>query len=150
MTIDTLDCFLMALIVPIVVVFLSGMNGFRRSDERLRENYWKLREKYPRSYVKQNRVVKFVRKYFLQVETKEKIHWVECIVHYLQIVATLSPIFMLITFIFIPTKEVALLFLIFGFCIPYGASVILYELYFALQCIRGIRIRKDCKKKLKK
>lgn len=149
MTSDTFVAFLIALIVPMIIVFLSGINGLRRSDERLRENYWRLREKYPRSYVKQSREIKFVRKCF-QMETKEKIHWVECIVHYLQIVVALQPLFMLVTFIFVPTKEVAFLFLIFGFCIPFGVSVILYETFFAVQTIRGVRIRKDCKKQFKK
>ena len=129
------------MVLPLVLVFLSGINGFRRCEEYICNFYWPLREKYHRSYVKQNKTIKFVRKCF-GMETKENIHWITCLLHYLQIIATISPVFMLVTFLFIPLKQTVIVFLIFGFSLPFGLCVILHWIFFSLQVLRCVKIRK--------
>ena len=141
MSFDTKDLLLIGIALPFVVVFLSGINGLKRQEKQISDFYWPLREKYPRSYVKQNKVIKFIRKCF-GMQTKDNIHWMTCVLHYLQLISVISPIFMLITFLFVPLEEIVVAFLVFGFSFPFGLLVILAALFYSLQTWRCVGIKK--------
>ena len=138
---DDVCILLIALFAPLILVFLSGINGFKRRERSIREFYYILREKYPRSYVQQNKILKFVRKCF-GMEIKGTIHWITCFLHYFQIVFAISPIFMLIIFLVKQSEQVIYTFLAIGIALPFGLFYILMEIFTMLQVIRCKKIKK--------
>lgn len=149
MTSDTIWLLLVSIVMPFVLFFLSGANGFRRCEEYIYDFYWPLREKHPRSYVKQNAIIKVVRKCF-GMQTKNNIHWFTCFLHYLQILMVISPIFMLITLLFVPSQKIIIAFLLLGISLPFGLSVILNQIFFSLQVLRCMKIKKTDNKHSKR
>lgn len=140
---------LITLFGPVIVFFLFGINGLGRFEKYLGSFYWTFRHAYPRSYVKQNKIIKIVRK-CLWLQTKNHIHWMICFLHYLQIAMLLSPIVMLITFVFVPTKETVNAFFLFGFIFPTVlCGVLMYGLY-VVQYFRSIKLDKEGRKNSKK
>ena len=117
-----------------LVVFFATRVLIYRNEYFVWEFYWGLSEKYARSYVKPNKVVKFVRKCF-GLETKRKLHWVICLFHYLQIAMAISPIFMLPVLICIPLEYAFTLCMFIGFA-PFALMFLINIPFFILQWIR--------------
>ena len=137
---NTGDLFLLSIIFPYVIFFLLALNGLnlRGFEESTRDFYWALRDKFPREYVEQNKIIKTVRKW-MAMKTKGTIHWMVCVMHYLHIFMTIFPIFTLIVFCIIPTEQTVILFLMLS---PFGMIVILRELYVWQQYARCKKIKK--------
>lgn len=92
----------------VVALFLTGVI-ISRSEKCVSDFYLPLREKYPKSYFKQNKIIKFVRNFY-KMDTQSTIHWGYCIYHYIQLTAATSlPIIMMLSLFFhtlIPYKKV--------------------------------------------
>lgn len=141
MTLDMSILLILGLIMPVALFFLFGINGLSRSEKIIRGFYWVLRDKYPRSYIQQNKIIRRIRKCF-GLKTKGSIHWVTCLVHYIQLFVLLSPIFMLITLCFIPKETVIIMFLFIAVFIPFVSCVILHGVFTFLQILRCEKIKK--------
>ena len=138
---DDVFILFLALIVPLFFALLLGGNGIKKSERSTREFYYILREKYPRHYVQQNKTVKFIRRLF-KMDAKGKIHWMICLFHYLSIFLTISPLIMLIVFIFMQSMQVVYTFLVIGVSIPCGLYGFLYEIFNFSQACRCNKIKK--------
>ena len=95
-------------------MFYGTCVTIRRREDAVSCFYWPLRKKYPRSYVKQHKIVKSIRKRF-GLDTKGTIHWMHCLYHYLQLVMLISPILLLVLFLFMPPLKAVLISGIFAF-----------------------------------
>ena len=127
--------------VPTLFSYLDGVNYIKRCEEYLREFYWVLREKYPRSYVKQNKMIIFVRKH-CKLKTEGSIHWMIFFAHYVQVFMAISPAFLLITLPFAFSETLIILFAIIEFAVPFSFIAILVETATTLQAFRCDRIKK--------
>ena len=119
---DMLFMILVCLFAPILLAFYSGVL-IKRHEKSVSAFDYLLREKYPRSYVKPNKVVKFIRK-CCGIKTKKNVYWVHCIYNYLQIVMAVSPVIMIILFFFLPFEDVTFISLIIGL-VPFAFIVFL-------------------------
>ena len=137
---NTGDLLLLSIIFPYVIFFLLALNGLnlRGFEESIRDFYWPLRDKFPREYVEQNKVIKTVRKW-MAMKTKGTIHWMVCAMHYLHICMTIFPILTLIVFCIIPMEQ-AIVYLLMLF--PFGMIAILREVYIWQQYARCKKIKK--------
>lgn len=142
MTADTIWMLLLTLVFPFTVSFCVGRNGYRRNEKDLSTFYKALTEKYPRSYVKQDKVLKTVRKWF-KMDTEVRIHWIIYLAHYLQIFSMFSPVLIPIACFFAPIKVVIFFFWVFGFGCPFALSVMLETFWYFLQFFRCLKIKKD-------
>ena len=87
------------IISSIVVLFLTGVI-IKRSERCVDAFYSPLREKYKKSYFKQNKIIKFIRKFY-KMDTQSTIHWAYYIYHYIQLIAATSlPIIMILSLFF--------------------------------------------------
>lgn len=104
----TAETSLLLFIGPFILVWQS--QRVRKGHERsVREFYTALRKKYVHSYVRQNRLIKFIRKPF-GMKTDGTIHWLTAFSHYLQIMMLFGPVLLLILPLFLPAK------ITFGIC----------------------------------
>lgn len=78
-------------------LFFSG-NIIKRAEDGVSNFYHPLRKKYPHSYVRQNKIIRVIRRLF-KMRTDMTIHWVCCVYHYLQIIAMVS---FILTFVLSP------------------------------------------------
>ena len=138
---NAVETLLLALILPPIVAFLYGINGLRRSEESIREFYWPLRDKFPREYVNQNRIIKIVRKW-MRLKTTGTIHWSTCFFHYFQILLAISPSVMLIAFLITGSDQTVVLFLRFGFLWPLLLLALLDQVFIWIQVSRCKKIKK--------
>lgn len=130
---------LLGIILPFVAFFLAG-SLIRRHERYLSDFYWALRETFPRKYVKQNKLIKFVRKR-LGLETKNSIHWLICLFHYFQIVMVVSPIFTSFLYLFIPVGNAIVISYVIGLG-PYGVISIMDDILMLIQVQRCKKIKK--------
>ena len=137
---NTGDLLLLSIIFPHVIFFLLALNGLnlRGFEESTRDFYWPLRDKFPREYVEQNKIIKTVRKW-MAMKTKGTIHWMVCVMHYLHICMAIFPIFTLIVFCIIPIEQ-AIVYLLM--LLPFGMIAILREVYIWQQYARCKKIKK--------
>lgn len=106
-------CNLLGVFSPLITFFLLKILNFR-AERVVCEFYVALQEKNPRSYVRQSKLVKVVRKYS-GMFTDGKVHWVHCFGNYLQFVAIVFPI---VLFLFCLLLDISgIVFKIFNFCI---------------------------------
>ena len=102
--------------------------------------YWALREKYPRSYIKQTRPVSYIRRRF-GMDHKGTIHWMICVFHYLQFLALPAPIIGVVLYFVFPWEHsIAIVFTI-GF-FPLTAILIIGKAFAFVQYARCNRIKK--------
>ena len=140
---------LITLFGPVVVFFLFGINGLRRFEDYFSNFYWTFRHAYPHSYVKQDKIIKIVRKCF-GMQTKNPIHWMTCFLHYLQVAMLVSPIVMLIVFAFVPTEKIVSAFFLFGFILPAGLCGVLMYVLYVVQYFRSIKLDREGRRNSKK
>ena len=92
-------------------VFLSFITFFIlkvlncRSEWVVCEFYVALKEKNPRCYVTQRKLVKVVRK-FSGLATDMKIHWVYCLGNYLQFIVMISPLILFLFYLIYNSNEI--------------------------------------------
>ena len=137
---NTGDLLLLSITFSYVVFFILALKGLnlRSFEEATRDFYWALRDKFPREYVEQNKIIKTVRKWMV-LKTNGTIHWIVYVMHYLHIFMTIFPIFTLIVFCIIPTEQTVGLLLMLS---PLGMIVILREVYIWWQYARCKKIKK--------
>lgn len=123
-----------------IILFWRISVWLKRHERYISDFYWALKEKYPRSYIKQNKVIRFIRK-FLGMNTKERIHWMFCFYHYLQIIMLITPIFLLVICWFIPLEITVMIFGWFGIG-PNVFVAVIDTWFMMIQCFRCERIRK--------
>lgn len=92
---------LQCIIALVVSLFLTGVI-IRRSEKCVSSFYYPLREKYPRSYVRQNKIIRFIRTIY-KMDTNSSIHWMYCVFHYLQIITIPLSVFVLLIMLIIPS-----------------------------------------------
>lgn len=130
----------LALLLPIALSFLTG-NGIKRCENSVSAFYHPLREKYPGGYVRQNRVVTFIRN-LLRMDTQGTIHWTVCVEHYLQIGLAFSPVLSLSLLLFRSLEAAAVWGLVFFTGIPMAVMAILLEVTMWVLAARCKRIQK--------
>ena len=137
---NTGDLLLLSITFPYVICFLLTLNGLslRGFEKSIRDFYWPLRDKFPREYVEQDKIIKTVRKW-MALKTSGTIHWMVCVMHYLHILMTIFPIFTLIVFCIIPIEQ-AIVYLLM--LLPFGMIAILREVYIWQQYARCKKIKK--------
>ena len=117
----------------------------KKHEEAFVGFYYPLREKWPRSYHKQNKVITFVRRK-TRMDTNDTIHWVICLCHYTQIYYAFAPVWMLFLFIFLPLSDAVMICGVFGHVIPIMIFTLWTEVLSFLLWIRcEIIKRKDPK-----
>ena len=121
-------------------LFWGTGRAIGRQENSIREFYLPLREKYKRSYIDANRVVKFVRTFY-GLKKDYGTHWVTCLLHYLQIAMASIPILMFLVFIFLPSEN-SLFLLEISVLIPGGIIMTILIPFALLQFIRCVIIKK--------
>ena len=127
--------------IPFVLFFFAGIFSLKRKENEIREFYWALREKYFHSYIKQNKIIKFIRK-CLGLETKKHIHWITCLLHYIQIVTFISTILVMVVLLFVPREDLIGILWLIGIAVPFGVFFILLGIFHFLQLLRCEIIKK--------
>lgn len=130
----------LALLLPIALFFLTG-NGIKRCENSVSAFYHPLREKYPGGYVRQNRVVTFIRK-LLRMDTQGTIHWTVCAIHYIQPVMASSPVLTMFLLRFYPFNIAVAWGLVFFTGVPMAFMMILLEVSTWVLVLRCGRIKK--------
>ena len=120
--------------------FLCSGDFIDRHENVVRDFAYALREKYPRSYVQQNKVIKFIRKRFA-MRTDRSLHWVICVLHYLQIVMAISPALVLLALLFVPPEKTVVTCLLIQLS-PFGLMAIIRLAFTTLQALRCMRIKR--------
>lgn len=139
------------IIGSIVALFLTGVI-IKRSERCVDAFYLPLREKYKKSYFKQNKIIKFIRKLY-KMDTQNTIHWGYCIYHYIQLLAATSlPIIMILSLFFHTLisyeKIISIGFLISGG--HFGVIAITEYLLMIVETSKCIKIKKENPKYAKK
>ena len=101
-----------------------------------------LREKHPKFYVKQNKVTKAIRRFF-KIKADGTIHFLVAIFHYEQIGMLLSPLYMLIALIFLPTEKAVIIALVTSQAL-FVLFWITIEIFTLVEMIRCEIIKKKC------
>ena len=108
----------------------------------IREFYYPLRVKYPNSYVRQNKVTKFVRK-CTKLKDSRSIHWTIYAIHHIQLLFVILPFTLLpILLIFLSTQEAISWYAVVGFWIPGGLFLALNMIHLFSQCSKCKKIKK--------
>ena len=128
-----------SLIAPLIFFFISGIL-VKKHEKCISSFYWVLREKYARSYVNQNAVVRLVRKCF-KMELEGTVHWLISLLHLLQAATLLSPLYLLIMLLYLPLKNAIAICIFISLALS-APIVILIEVFTLLQMIRCERIKK--------
>lgn len=130
---------LLRIFSPFITFFLLKVNNFR-AERVVCEFHFALQEKYPRSFVKQRKIVKTVRK-LSGMDTKQKIHWMFCLGNYLQFIVIIFPLIMFLLHLMFGVNEIAYKIQVFyGYAI--GSWVLLTSFFVLFLCFRCTRIKK--------
>lgn len=130
---------LLRIFSPFITFFLLKVINFR-AERVVSEFHFALQEKYPRSFVKQRKIVKTVRK-FSGMDTKQKIHWMFCLGNYLQFIVIIFPLIMFLLHLMFGIDRIA--FRILNFCIiVIGSWALLISFFVLFLCFRCKRIKK--------
>ena len=103
MSITPVQLLLYSFLFQCVMNILGGF-GIAQREARWRRHYT-----YAHTYSRQNKFIIFLRKCF-GMETKVYLHWMSCVLHYIEFVALLWPLLMLLVFLFVPTGGVVSMF----------------------------------------
>ena len=131
---------LMMIFSPYLILWRSAVFA-KRHEESFKGFYKPLREKYPRSYRKQNDVIAFVRG-ISRLNTRETVHWVLCVCHYMQIYYALAPIWMTLLVIFLPINDAIAISMPLGHMLPIIILVFWLDGFSILLYIRCRKIQK--------
>ena len=129
----------LVIVQPLVMSILAGL-VIRRFERIVSPFYWALKKKYPRSYVKQNKTVKVIRK-CQGMETRNDIHWLFCVFHHLQLVMIVSPILRPILPLVLPTDAAIVTYYAIGLG-PFGVIALVGSGSSFVQAVRCQRIKK--------
>ena len=132
-------CLLLLLALSYYFILEFGY-ACRRADKYYSSFYKPLREKYPRSYVRQNRVLKAFRKRF-KMDTTSRVHWAGCAVHYLQMIMIFSSLLPLIAFLSACSIEVVSVLFWVGWLCPHILSRIFYWIFMLSQYYKCLKIQ---------
>ena len=139
------------IIGSVVALFLTGVI-ISRSEKCVSAFYWPLREKYPKSYFKQNKTIRWIRKFY-KMDTQSTIHWAYYIYHYIQLIAATSlPIILILSLslhTLIPYDKVIFI----GFLITgghYGTIALTDDLLLLVETSKCKKIKKENPKYAKK
>ena len=138
--IENMSVALTASIVSPFILFLVSGILIKRHEKCLREFYWVLREKFVYSYIRQNRIVRLLRKCF-KMQTEGTIHWLVFVYHFIQIAMAISPIYMILMSLFLSLEETIILCLIIEHGL-FGLFWVSIEIFTILQMLRCERIKK--------
>jgi len=130
----------LCLIIPFICFFYSGVI-IKRHEKCISAFYLALREKFPHSYVKQNKIVMFIRSRH-GMETYGSVHWMICFYHYLQIVIAFSPIFTLILPFLFPLEKAIVMCFVIGLG-PFGLISIIDPIFLIVQIQKCKKIKKE-------
>lgn len=140
MTRDEIIYELIAIFSPFINFFLLKVLNLR-AERVVCEFYSALKEKNPRSYLTQNKLIKTIRK-FSGMNTKWKIHWVHCIGNYLQLIAVITPLILLILHLVYCINGIV--YIMFDFC---GLVIVLWGVFIGIftlcLCFRCKKIKKN-------
>ena len=140
MKFDNLWLVLIGVVVPFLCAY--GIVHVIKSHEKVyRGFYWALREKHPKSYVKQNSIVKAIRKFF-KLRTDEKIYWIYCFYHYMQAIMLIGSISMLILPWFIPFEKVVGISFIVGL-VPFSLIAMIDIIFLFIRRLQCEKIKKE-------
>lgn len=120
----------------------------RRQEQVVSGFQGALEAKFPRSYVRQNKVIKWIRKR-LGLEVNRNIHWISCLFHYLQIIMVIAPVLSLLLLLFLPLDTVIVILWIVGAGM-FGLAVFTYPPFALLQIRRCKKIKKADPEKAKR
>jgi hypothetical protein len=139
------------IIGSVVALFLTGVI-IKRSQKCVSAFYSPLREKYPKSYFKQNKIIKFIRNFY-KMDTQSTIHWGYCIYHYIQLTsATSLPIIMILSLFFhtlIPYEKVISIGFLIS-CGHFGVIALTDDLLLLVETSKCKKIKKENAKYAKK
>ena len=125
---------IIAIFSPLITFYLLKVFNFR-AERVVSEFYFALQENYPRSYVKQTKLIKLVRK-FCGMSVDEKIHWMHCFGIYLQIIGFVLQT--IILFYHLPFAVDGGAFIILRFCIRLicfcGVLIVIFTLLLIFMC----------------
>ena len=132
------DCFIILQYVVCLAasLFFSGV-VIKRLEKAVSEFSYALREKYKRTYVKQNKIIKFIRGIY-KMDTSLSIHWMHCVFHYLQLVAVFLSASLFVLFLIIYSRvsfQTAMLICIgisvghFGIIAIFGRILLCVEIF---------------------
>ncbi len=128
-------------IVSFYIFLLLGSGlAIRRYENAFREFWWPLRQKYEKRYVRPNKAILRVRKFF-DLRKDNRIHWFICFLHYLQIASLFTPLLGISVFIFLPfeTAEFVSVLLCLG---PLALFVVCFLAFEVLQFFRCLIIKR--------
>ena len=130
-----------AIIMFLLLLFVIASAVFiKRHEKCISSFYWVLREKYPKSYVKQNIIVRLVRKCF-RLTTEDTLHWMLALCHFFAVLAVASPLCVPVMLFFVPIKT-ALAIGIMIMCGLFGVFIFSMEIFTICQMFRCEKIKK--------
>jgi len=136
---DDMYMLVLAFFVP-VLMFFGLARTIRRKEKDTSDFYIALKEYYTRSYLEKNKTIKRFRK-ALKMSTTIKIHWVECVYHYLQILSIVFYFASRLAFLFFDVFTASLASLMISVA-PCVIALFWETWFYFLQYIRGNRIKK--------
>ncbi len=143
MSAEEFEMIVICIITAIIMLFLSGVE-IRRSEKCVSRFYYALREKYPRNYVNQNKIIKRIRTIY-KMNTNITIHWMYCIFHYIQIIALILPVLLVVLMLILPSFSLKkALFIYFRLSIYHFALISLLEKVLrCIECSKCKKIKKE-------
>ncbi len=126
-------------LIPLVLFFFVGVM-IRRHERSIRNFYWMLREASPKSYVKQNKIIRLIRKLF-GLKTDGSIHRMICLYHAIQIFTLFSPMGRLFVPLFVPPEYVSTVCCLI-MVIPVALCFITYDVFTVIQHAKCKKIQK--------
>ena len=128
--------------VMLLYFFMLIQSGIaiKRNENAFREFDFPLREKYKCSYIRPDKVVCFVRKCY-GLNKCNRVHRITCVLHYLQIVMVVSPVFLLPAFVFVPLEKVGFVCLLITLA-PCALFVYVLVIFSIFQYFRCLKIKK--------
>ena len=114
--------------------------NIKRVERALRQFYLPLRDEHPKEYVKQSRLIKFVRRH-TRLSVYDRIHWVYSILHYLQVILVLgTPL--IVTFGFFETFEMSLKMYMIFWLVTVFIFTLFADIFGCVQATRCSKIKK--------
>ena len=128
----------------VVALFLTGVI-ISRSEKCVSAFYLPLREKYPKSYFKQNKTIKFIRNFY-KMDTQSTIYWGYCIYHYIQLAVAVSlPVIIILSLFFhtlIPYEKIISIGLLISWG-HFGVIALTIDLLLLVEIFKCKKIKKE-------
>ena len=131
---------LQCIVSSILALFITGIS-IRRVEKYTCAFDYPMKKKYPHSYVRQNKIVKYIRKLY-KMDTDNTIHWVICCFHYLQLAAMIAPILVLILSLFVSQETAFCIYLLFSLG-HLGVIGLNSKIFLCIQALRCEKIKKE-------